>query len=52
MDYYTATGASSGFRPQESKDDAQGSFIDEVESEFDTQGNELGKQQIPAGNTS
>ena len=51
MDYYTATGASSGFR-QESIDYVQGCFMDEVESEVDTQCNELGKQQIPPGNTS
>ena len=52
MDYYTAVVASSGFRQQESMDDVQESFMDEFESEHDTQGNEPGKKQIPAGNTS
>ena len=51
MDYYTATGTSRGFR-EESMDDEQGSFIYEVGSEVHTQTNELGKQQIPPGNTS
>ena len=43
MDYYTTTGVSSGFRQQGSLDDVQGSLMDEIESEFDTQGNELSK---------
>ena len=50
MDYYTATGASRGFR--EGSMDEQGSFMYEVGSEVQTQTNELGKQQIPPGNTS
>ena len=52
MDYHTPTVVSSGFRQQESMDDVQESLMDEVESEHDTQGNEPGKKQIPAGNTS
>ena len=50
MDYYTATGASRGFR--EGSMDEQGSFMYEVGSEVQTQTNEPGKQQIPPGNTS
>ena len=52
MDYYTAIVARSGFRKQESLDYVQEMFMDEVESEHDTQGNEPGKKQIPGGDTS
>ena len=51
MDYYTATGVSGGLR-EGSMDDEQGSFMYDIGSEVQTQTNELGKQQIPTGNTS
>ena len=55
MDYHTANGTTSRPGRQESTDDGQESYMDEVESgeesEHEAQGNEWGKKQIPADNT-
>ena len=56
MDYHTGNGTCSRNGRQELMDHGQDSYMDEVESdkqsEDEAQSNKIGENQIPAGNTS